>query len=162
MAVLYEPLRGNSGSSGVYPETASLLRGRPPYHRKSVFQMTCGTVGTGWCMCRLRFPDAAVFDFPPHDFDGHPLFRSPTRSCTPGRPIDALFGQNIGGIMPSRTQKAPVGSYLRDIDDGEFTLKWSSLGEMQIWLRAEERKNTIEFVFKEARPNKNKRITTGL
>jgi hypothetical protein len=28
---------------------------------------------------------------------------------------------------------------------------------MQIWLRAEERKNTIEFVVKEARPNKNKK-----
>jgi hypothetical protein len=39
MAVLYEALCGNSGSIGVYPETAFLPRGPPPYHRKSVFQM---------------------------------------------------------------------------------------------------------------------------
>ncbi|KAJ7837631.1 hypothetical protein B0H13DRAFT_2287900 [Mycena leptocephala] len=39
MAVLYEALRGNFGPIGVYPETGSLPRGQPLYHRKSVFQM---------------------------------------------------------------------------------------------------------------------------
>ncbi|KAJ7221006.1 hypothetical protein B0H12DRAFT_1031614 [Mycena haematopus] len=58
--------------------------------------------------------------------------------------------------MPPRAQKAPVGSYERDIADG-YTLKWNSLGEMQLWLRNEERKNSIEFVTKEPRRNSNKK-----
>ncbi|KAJ6592787.1 hypothetical protein B0H19DRAFT_920796, partial [Mycena capillaripes] len=48
--------------------------------------------------------------------------------------------------MAPRVQKAPVGSYERDIADGEYTLKWNSLGEMEFWLRNEERRYTIEFV----------------
>ncbi|KAJ6588000.1 hypothetical protein B0H19DRAFT_1247722 [Mycena capillaripes] len=42
-------------------------------------------------------------------------------------PADAPFVSNIGGIMPPCVQKAPVGSFERDIADGEYTLKWNSL-----------------------------------
>jgi hypothetical protein len=59
--------------------------------------------------------------------------------------------------MPPRVQKAPVGSYEHDIADGEYTLKWNSLAEMQFWMRNKERKHTIEFVVKEPRHNKNKK-----
>ncbi|KAJ6554775.1 hypothetical protein B0H19DRAFT_1263077 [Mycena capillaripes] len=59
--------------------------------------------------------------------------------------------------MSTRVKKAPVGSYKRNLADGDSTLKWNCLAEMQFWMRNEERTHTIQFFMKEPRYSKNKK-----
>ncbi|KAJ7137524.1 hypothetical protein C8R43DRAFT_893512 [Mycena crocata] len=48
---------------------------------------------------------------------------------------------------------AKRGSYHHDLASGSYGLSWASLEKMQLWIRAEEAQNGIEFRLKEKEPN---------
>jgi hypothetical protein len=62
--------------------------------------------------------------------------------------------------MPTPTAASKYvkrGSYEDDLASGRYPLSWTSLGEMEVWIRAEETEKTIELILKEVEPNRGKR-----
>ncbi|KAJ7162754.1 hypothetical protein C8R43DRAFT_880251 [Mycena crocata] len=55
--------------------------------------------------------------------------------------------------IPSSAKR---GSYDHDVASGLYGLSWASLDEMQLWIRAEEIRNSIELRLKEREPNRGK------
>ncbi|KAJ7758829.1 hypothetical protein DFH07DRAFT_699137, partial [Mycena maculata] len=49
------------------------------------------------------------------------------------------------------------GTYHYDLASGKYSMKWSSLEEMQQWIREEENTKTIELHRKEIRRNRSKK-----
>ncbi|KAJ7757388.1 hypothetical protein DFH07DRAFT_958746 [Mycena maculata] len=80
----------------------------------------------------------------------------PENPATPPEPAQEFpftFNTFGRGVQPLRFTR---GSYHSDLASGKYTMKWSSVAEMQQWIRDEEKDKTIELHRKENRKNRSR------
>jgi hypothetical protein len=78
---------------------------------------------------------------------------------SPGVPPNKLPAFTITPTQytSSDSSDAKLGSYQRDVDEGQYPLAWMSLRDVQAWIRNKEANNSIELHVKDIIQNKNKR-----